>query len=107
LADPVRGDPFRTFAGFASQALSLDTVLTAAPGVTEADVLATANVALDAGFASLRAAPHVCAQALAHIAAAGTMSVRDILLAFPVEQRRGLEMGLGWMAKYGFVDWPT
>ena len=33
--------------------------------------------------------------------------VRDVLAAFPPEQRRAVELGLAWMAKYGFVDWLT
>jgi glycosyltransferase involved in cell wall biosynthesis len=106
-ADPVRGDPFRTFEAFATQALSLDDWLTVSPGVTSADVTATAGLALDAAFAGLRADPALCAQALTVIAQAGRAQVRDVLLAFPVPQRRALEMGLAWMAKCGFVDWTT
>ena len=44
-------------------------------------------------------------EALEVIAGAGRMRVRDVLLAFPIPQRRGVEMGLAWMAKYGFIDW--
>jgi hypothetical protein len=77
------------------------------PGATAEDVLATASVALDAAFPSLRAGPELCAEAFAAIVRAGRVQVRDLLLSFPIGQRRGLEMGLAWMAKYGFVDWLT
>jgi glycosyltransferase involved in cell wall biosynthesis len=104
-ADPVRGDPFRAFTGFASQALTLDSWLSVVPGVTAADVAATATVALDAGFGYLRPPPELCGEALETIARAGRMQVRDVLLAFPIPHRRTLELALSWMAKYGLVDW--
>jgi hypothetical protein len=104
-ADPVRGDPFRTFIGFASQPLGLESWLSVPPGVTAADVIATSGVGLDAAFSHLRAGPDVCAEALERIARAGRMQVREVLLTFPISQRRALELGLAWMAKYGFLDW--
>ena len=103
--DPVRGDPLRTFIGFASQPLGLDTWLSVTPGATAAEVTATAAIGLDAAFANLRAGPELCGAALEVIARAGRMQVRDVLLAFPIPQRRVLELGLAWMAKYGFIDW--
>ncbi|MBX3482730.1 glycosyltransferase family 4 protein [Phenylobacterium sp.] len=105
--DPVRGDPFRDFAGFATAGLTLDTRLTAAPGATEAAVLGARDVALDVGFPAFRAPPETCAQALAVIAARGGASVREVLAAFPAPHRRAVELGLAWLAKYGFVDWLT
>ena len=39
--------------------------------------------------------------------ARGGATVREVLEAFPIGQRRALELGLAWMAKYGFVDWLT
>ncbi|WP_293676629.1 glycosyltransferase family 4 protein [uncultured Phenylobacterium sp.] len=105
VADPVRSDPFRTFAAFATEPLTLDTWLSAVPGVTAEDIGAAADAPLDGAFAGLRSGPDLCAQALALIAEAGRIQVRDVLLAFPVAERRALELGLAWMAKYGFVDW--
>ncbi|MFN4177058.1 glycosyltransferase family 4 protein [Phenylobacterium sp.] len=104
---PVSGDPFRDFAHFATQVLDAETRLTAVPGVTGEDVLRTESVELDRAYAGLRARPEACAQALDLLAANGAMTVREILLAFPSAQRRGLELALGWMAKHGFVDWLT
>jgi len=106
-ADPVKGDPFRDFAHFATSALTLDTPLTAAPGVTREGVVVAGAVALDAAFPGFRATPEVCAQAFDVIAARPDARVRDVLAAFPPEQRRAVELGLAWMAKYGFVDWLT
>jgi D-inositol-3-phosphate glycosyltransferase len=107
--DPVAGDPFRAFAAFASQTLTLETRLTAAPGIT-ADMVRGAGkvVALDTALPDFRASPAVCAEAFDRIAAtSGGMTVRDVLTGFPIPQRRTLELGLGWMAKCGFVDWLT
>ena len=47
----------------------------------------------------------LCADAFTLISERGGATVREILLAFPVGQRRALEMGRAWMANYGFVDW--
>lgn len=104
-ADPVRGDPFADFAHFATHRLALETQLAAAPGVTAADVRALAGVELDAMFPGLRASPELCAQAFDVIAGRNRPTVREVLLAFPAAQRRLLEMGLAWMAKYGVLDW--
>jgi glycosyltransferase involved in cell wall biosynthesis len=107
--DPVKGDPFRAFAGFASRTLTADTRLAAAPGVAmEAVRDAGQAVELDTAFGNFRASPALCAQAFELIAGARNgLTVREVLLAFPAPQRRGLELGLAWMAKCGFVDWLT
>lgn len=107
--DPVKGDPFRAFAGFASQVLTADTRLAATPGVTALTVRnAGQAVALDTGFPDFRAPPSVCAEAFEMIAAAPAgLTVREVLTAFPIPTRRALELGLAWMAKCGFVDWLT
>lgn len=105
-ADPVKGDPFRAFARFATASLTLDTRLTPAPGVT-AERVRTGHVTLDTAFPGLRAPPALCAEAFAVLEARGGATVREVLEAFPMRQRRALELGLAWMAKYGFVDWLT
>jgi hypothetical protein len=105
-ADPVKSDPFTAFAPFATHALNHDTRLVAAPGAAPEDVAAMQG-GLDAAFPGVRAPPEVCAQALQRLIAAGPMTVRDLLLTFPQPQRRALELGLAWLAKYGFVDWLT
>ena len=106
-SDPVRGDPFGDFAHFASHTLTLDARLIAAPGIAAADVRRSQHVALDTAFPGVRAPPELCAEAFALIAERGGATVREVLLAFPQPQRRAMEMGLAWMAKYGFVDWIT
>ena len=106
-SDPVKGDPFRAFAHFATATLSLDTRLMPAPGATPEGVRAAGATPLDSVFPAFRASPELCAQVLDLLIARQAATVRDVLMAFPEGQRRSIELGLAWMAKYGFVDWLT
>lgn len=106
-ADPVKGDPFRDFAHFATATLTLEMRLVPTPGATPDTVRAAGAVALDTAFSTFRAPPDLCAQALALLIERQGATVREILAAFPEGQRRSVELGLAWMAKYGFVDWLT
>jgi D-inositol-3-phosphate glycosyltransferase len=103
-ADPVRGDPFVAFAGFPTQVLTPDTRLAAAPGAT-GDSVRNLTAALDTAFSRMRADLEECARALDMLASGQARSARDVLIAFPVERRRVVEMGLAWMAKLGLIDW--
>lgn len=104
---PVKGDPFRDFAGFATTTLRLETPLTATPGAAPEQVLAASAVTLDAAFPSRRATPAECARALELVAGGQAHTVREVLMAFPADRRRALELGLLWLAKYGYIDWPV
>ncbi|MGA0608277.1 glycosyltransferase family 4 protein [Phenylobacterium sp. VNQ135] len=106
-ANPVKGDPFVDFAHFATETLTVDSRLSAAPGVTSQDVLNTEAVVLDRAYAPLRASPASCARVVELLNDRGPLTVREILLAFPKGERRALELALAWMAKHGFVDWLT
>lgn len=105
--NPAKGDPFRDLGHFATHGLTHQTRLRVVDGMAAADVRDSARVTLDVQFSDVRASPEVCADAFAFIEAQGRPTVEEVLLAFPVPQRRALEMGLAWMAKYGFVDWLT
>jgi hypothetical protein len=106
-AHPVKGDPFRDFAGFATGVLGFDTPLSAAPGATADQVRSAGAVALDVAFNGWRASLEECAYVVELLAPAEPRTVRDILMAFPQERRRAVMLGLMWLAKHGFVDWPT
>ncbi|HEX3366183.1 glycosyltransferase family 4 protein [Phenylobacterium sp.] len=103
-ADPVRPDPFVSFAGFPTQLFTLDMPIAAVPGVNGKDVLGL-SLALDTAFAALRSPLEECAQALDLLASGQARTGREVLSAFPMERRRMLEMGLVWMAKLGMIDW--
>jgi D-inositol-3-phosphate glycosyltransferase len=103
-ADPVRGDPFVNFAGFATQVFTLDMPLTAAPGATGADIRGL-KARLDTAFSTVRASLEDCAQALDLLAAGKASTGREVLMAFPSEKRQAVQFGLAWMAKLGLIDW--
>ena len=104
---PVKGDPFRDFAGFATTTLKLDTPLAAAPGASAEQVLRASQVSLDVTFPSRRATVEECARAFELIARGQARTAREVLAEFPAERRRFVEFGLLWLAKYGYIDWPT
>ena len=101
-ADPVRGDPFADFAGFASGVITLDTPLSA---TANGDAVRGMTGELDKAFPGLRATPQECAQALDLVASGGARNVRQVLQAFPQDRRKPLELGLMWLAKLGLIDW--
>ena len=103
--NPVRGDPFADFADFATGVITVDTVFTLRPGVTEADVDRAAATELDGMFQKWRAPVADARTVVAHLAASGPTIAKDILLLFPTPQRRGVLMMLPWMAKLGMIDW--
>jgi len=102
--DPVRGDPFVDFAGFATDVFTPDTPLAAVAGVSGADVLGDLPI-LDRAFGGQRATPEECAQALELLVTGQARTSRQVLEAFAPPRRRAVELGLIWMAKLGLVDW--
>jgi D-inositol-3-phosphate glycosyltransferase len=102
--DPVRGDPFIDFAGFATDLFTPDTRLAAVAGARGADVLGDLPI-LDRAFGAQRATPEECARALDLLVAGEATTSREVLEAFPQPRRRAVEMGLMWMAKLGLIDW--
>jgi glycosyltransferase involved in cell wall biosynthesis len=102
---PAKGDPFRDFAGFATAGFSAQTPLRAAPGATVEAVRATAAVNLDAAFPAWRADLESCVRAFGLVAAGQARTAGEALAAFPPQRRGEMELGLLWLAKYGFLDW--
>jgi len=104
-ANPVKGDPFAAFAGFATQAVGLERRLRVPPGVTPAAVLATEAIELDQAFGYWRATLAECAEVVRLVADGRATTLREVLLAFPQDRRRVVELGVMWLAKQGFLDW--
>jgi glycosyltransferase involved in cell wall biosynthesis len=102
---PIKGDPFRDFAGFATAALAPETPLRVAPGADEAAVRRLGDVELDANFPSWRSDLETCARAFQLVAQGRAGTVGQVLAAFPAAERRSLELGLLWLAKHGMLDW--
>ncbi len=103
--NPVRGDPYADFAGFATHVIGVDTRLTLRPGVGAADLDRAATTDLDAMFQKWRAPVADARTVLAHLQTSGHATARELLLLFPMHQRRGVLMTLAWMAKLGMIDW--
>jgi len=103
--NPLRGDPFADFAGFATHALDVEGAMRVRPGVTVADLERIAGVDLDKGFGGWRANLDEARLILDRISSGEAPTVRAVLLSFPVERRRYVQMCLVWMAKLGLLDW--
>jgi D-inositol-3-phosphate glycosyltransferase len=103
--NPLRGDPFEDFAGFATHALEVDTPLRVRPGVSVADLDRSAGVDLDKAFYGWRANPEETRQILERVASGEAPTVKAVLLTFPMARRRHVQMALVWMAKLGLLDW--
>jgi hypothetical protein len=103
-ADPVRGDPFVAFSAFPTHKLGIDNPLAATPGASGEAVRGLTG-GLDLAFTNMRASIDECAQALDLLASGQAKNVREVLLTFPANRRRLVQMGLAWMAKLGFIDW--
>lgn len=101
---PVTGDPFGTFAGFASHRLGLDVRLSLRPGAGAGDLERAAGVKLDMFADNLRL-PHDQVRPVLATLAAGPATARALLEPFPVAQRRRALLSLLWLAKLGMIDW--
>ncbi len=102
---PVRGDPFAEFANFPTQVLTLDTVLRIRDGASAADLVRAGVVPLDGAFAGWRGSPEEAEAVLARLAGGARLTVRELIIAFPPERRRPVQMSLAWLAKLGVLDW--
>jgi len=102
---PVKGDPFRDFAGFATSILTLDTLLRPRPGVQTHDLARLQVVELDMFAANWRCSIEECQLILDHLAKVGETPAKAVLKLFPLERRRRVHLGLVWMAKQDLLDW--
>ena len=103
--NPLRGDPFADFRGHPGavlhDGLRLRLATAAEPDARGPDPA----VELDRMFPGLRGSPAEARRVVSLLQAAGSLSVRDVLLAFPPDRRPFVRMSLVWLAKAGVVDW--
>lgn len=104
---PLRGEPFADFHGFASQLLQPELTLQLAEGVVAADLRGRLTVELNGLYPGLRGSPSEAMALLQQLEAAGSqgLSVAALLAPAPPERRPYLETTLVWLAKLGLVDW--
>ena len=92
------------FAAAAAVVVTAGATPTATPGVTGDDIRGI-TTRLDTAFANLRPPLTDCARAFELFASGQAATPRQVLEAFPLRQRRDVEMGLAWLAKLGALDW--
>lgn len=101
--NPWRPDPFRMYAGYASEQATGSTMVAPAPGI---DWAAARSLM---GRPLVRQAPEVLPPAeevraiLAALAETSSLPLRELLDRFPPPRRPHLERGVVWMAKYGLL----
>ncbi|OYX33620.1 MAG: glycosyl transferase family 1 [Caulobacterales bacterium 32-69-10] len=103
--DPVKGDPFRDFAGFATAVMDLRTVLSVRSGVGAGDLDRAQAQPLDMAYGFWRAPLPQAREALDFIASRGSATVQAVLERAPAPDRARLQLSLVWMCKLGLLDW--
>lgn len=102
--NPVRGDPFADFAGFATRVLGPDTRVRLRGGDPAAELARTAAVELDAAYGALRLAPEETARLLDRLAK-GPLTARALLEPLPAARRPLGGATLVWLCKLGVLAW--
>ena len=103
--DPVRGDPFRDFAGFATDVMDNATPLAIATGATLDQLQRTQTLELDRAYGGYRANLAECSAAFQWIAAGQVSTVGEVLARTAESRRHAMQLGLIWMCKRGLLDW--
>ncbi|WP_426050883.1 glycosyltransferase family 4 protein [Brevundimonas sp. SL161] len=101
---PAKGEPFRDFAGFATNVLSATTVMALRPGDGEADLSRASQLELDMFAATWRGSIEDC-RTIVRVLSTGPMEARAVLGVFPREQRPRMQLSLLWMCKIGVLTW--
>ncbi len=103
--NPLKGDPFADFVGFATHQLTPQTLLRLRAGASVTDLQRAAGVHLDGAFAEWRGSLDEAALLLERLAKGNALTAQELLTDFPTERHPVLLMSLAWLAKLGIVDW--
>jgi hypothetical protein len=103
--NPLKGDPFADFVGFATQQLTRRTRLRLRDGASVTDLQRAAGVRLDAAFAEWRGDLEEATRMVERLAKGNVLTTQELLAEFPIERHPLLLMSLAWLAKLGIVDW--
>ena len=106
---PLRGDPFRDFASFASGCLGPETELRLAMPLPELQERLNNLTSLDRCYEQLHASPADVQQLLVQLQGDGAKpcSVKHLLSAWPAQQHDELRLALNWLAKLDFLSWSN
>ena len=104
---PLRADPFRDFAPFATACLRPDTELLLAMPLPELQYRLNTLTSLDRFYEQLHATPTQLRRLLEQLNSevAQPCSLARLLSAWPAEQHDSLRLSLTWLAKLGFIHW--
>ena len=103
--NPLRADPFEAFRGHPSTVMHDAIRFRLAPALGSGALAADPAVELDHLFPGLRGSEAEARRVVELLREAGSLPVRDLLLAFPPPRRPFVRMSLAWLAKVGVVDW--
>src|SRR5271165_3277510 len=95
--NPLKGDPFADFVGFATHQLTPRTRLRLRAGASVSDLQRTAGVRLDAAFAEWRGSLEEAARLLEPLAKGNVLTAQELLADFPTERHPVLMMSLAWL----------
>lgn len=102
-SNPARIEPFRAFASYASDILSVNHVVAATAGADGARLQALVNSPLVSFVKPMAPDVDDCSRLLADLQRRGPQRVGDMLETVPENRRAKLERGLVWLAKLGLV----
>ena len=104
--DPLRGNPFADFQGFATRSLRSDMAFRLVEGLdlTSAQSRLT-SVNLDRMFPGIRANPQEVAQMLGLLQAQPGLTLQDLQRSFAPQRSEFIALALVWLAKLGLVHW--
>ena len=102
---PLRADPFRDFASFATSCLGPDTELRLALPLPELQHRLNNLTSLDLIYKQLHASPSDLQRLLVQLQSPGPWPLKRLLSAWPVEQHDVLRLSLTWLAKLGCIHW--
>jgi glycosyltransferase involved in cell wall biosynthesis len=102
---PVKGDPLRDFAGFATDILSPGVRLTPASGASREHLAGARRQELDTFGAALRLPDELTDMLFAALLDRGPIAAGDLVALLPTGQHQRAVLTLLWMAKMGLIDW--
>ena len=102
---PLRADPFRDFAPFATSCLGPETMLRLSLPLNEVYDRLNNLTYLDRFFDQLHASPSDLQRLLAQLESEGSSLLHILLQDWPAEQHDALTLSLTWLAKLGCIHW--
>ena len=104
---PLRGDPFRDFAPFATDILEPETEFRLAMPLPELQYRLNNLTTLDYCYGQFHASSTDIQRMLVQLQSGGVhpCSLTHLLRAWPAEQHDALRLALTWLAKLGFIHW--